>query len=1236
MVYLLVGSLVFQLIALLFVIRLYPRIKGRLVFYAVLAMLSILFLHHVWQLHRVIFLPISIPLVIYDEIIGFTLSLLLMCVAACIYRDFQMLDQLRFAFAVSGAHLAESEKAGCALAAALQDRRRTDEDLSRSIFIQRAILDNIPDIAWMKDCGGRYIAANNAFAKLCGHKTEDLPGKTDFDIWPRDLAEKYRADDDNVIRTGRQLLVDEEIADSSGVRAWIETAKRPMLGPDGAIMGTVGIARDITGRKRMEDNLSRRVESLTMPLGDSDIEITDMFSLEELQKIQDAFAAATGVASIITQPDGTPITRPSNFCRLCSDIIRKTEKGLKNCMKSDAALGAYNPDGPIVRPCLSGGLWDAGASISIGGRHGAKWLIGQVRNEQTDEARMLAYAREIGADEAEFKAALAEVPVMSTEQFRKIADFLFMFSSVLSLKAYQNIQQARYITERNAALDNVRTFSYAVASAFDSFIMADMRWRVTYSNDFARKTFGYTTDGFLALNLADLLTDSQASVPIADAVDKAGRWAGNVKCRRADGGEISVTLSVSAIKNEKGDVIARLCIARDITKQEEAEAAFRQQQEELKISQATSIAQKNSREYLETIINAIADPLFVKDTQHRWVLVNDALGRFLGIPKEEMLGKSDPDFFPKDQCEVFWAKDDELFARGGTDVNEEFITDASGLVHTISTVKAIHTDLSGNKFIVGTIRDISEKRFRGLYESLADGLVRTDLGGMILECNQAFRDMLGYTDRELKQLAPDTLTPPPWRDGERELFRTKMFPNGFCEPYEKELMKKDGQRLSVSVRAWTIKDKDGRNIGIWSLVRDISERKKTELELAKYRENLEELVKARTEELVVLNQLVHGSLAAADVGAWWIDFKEPGIYHALDNTAKILGQVPSSSSDKSYQVRDWVELLSKTKAACPEYAGIIDENLDLFTGTISGKYPNYRSVYPVLMPDGSIKWLDTRADVPSRDEHGHALLMTGTMIDITKIKQAEDEIIRARETAETANRAKSEFMANMSHELRTPLNSIIGFSDVLKDETVGSLNGQQKEFLTDISDSGRHLLAIINDVLDLSKIESGKMTLDIQSFEILKLLENSLSLIKERVARNNIAVELAVAPGTGAIRADEIRIRQVIFNLLSNAVKFTPSGGKIGVSAKRDGKNVIIAVSDTGIGIASQDMERMFAKFEQLGEVRTRKYGGTGLGLAISKEIVERHGGAIWVESEGVNKGSRFTFSIPANGTEHE
>jgi signal transduction histidine kinase len=229
---------------------------------------------------------------------------------------------------------------------------------------------------------------------------------------------------------------------------------------------------------------------------------------------------------------------------------------------------------------------------------------------------------------------------------------------------------------------------------------------------------------------------------------------------------------------------------------------------------------------------------------------------------------------------------------------------------------------------------------------------------------------------------------------------------------------------------------------------------------------------------------------------------------------------------------------------------------------------------------------------------------------------------------EIANKHKSEFLANMSHELRTPLNAIIGFSEVLLERLFGELNAKQDDYLKDIHSSGRHLLSLINDILDLAKIEAGRMELDTSTFNLASALSNAMTLVRERAQRHGIALELQVDPRLGEITADERKFKQIVVNLLSNAVKFTPDGGRIDINARRDDDKLVIAVRDTGIGIAEQDQATVFEEFRQVGRDYTNKQEGTGLGLALTRKFVELHGGRIGLKSEP-GKGSTFTFSIP-------
>jgi signal transduction histidine kinase len=228
---------------------------------------------------------------------------------------------------------------------------------------------------------------------------------------------------------------------------------------------------------------------------------------------------------------------------------------------------------------------------------------------------------------------------------------------------------------------------------------------------------------------------------------------------------------------------------------------------------------------------------------------------------------------------------------------------------------------------------------------------------------------------------------------------------------------------------------------------------------------------------------------------------------------------------------------------------------------------------------------------------------------------------------EAASQHKSEFLANMSHELRTPLNAIIGFSEVLSDRMFGELNEKQEEYLQDIHASGQHLLSLINDILDLSKIEAGRMELELTDFDLPSASENALILVRERAVRRGIALSTTIDKNLGTIRGDERKVKQVLLNLLSNALKFTPEGGRIDLRAAMNEGMAEISVTDTGVGIAPEDQKVIFEEFRQVGTA-DKKVEGTGLGLALSRKFIELHGGRIWVQSQ-VGHGSTFTFTLP-------
>jgi signal transduction histidine kinase len=326
-------------------------------------------------------------------------------------------------------------------------------------------------------------------------------------------------------------------------------------------------------------------------------------------------------------------------------------------------------------------------------------------------------------------------------------------------------------------------------------------------------------------------------------------------------------------------------------------------------------------------------------------------------------------------------------------------------------------------------------------------------------------------------------------------------------------------------------------------------------------------------------------------------------------------------------------MTARTNAVIAQNASAYENSRNQFVGVAAGAIAlalllGFALSWSVI---GPIQKIDTRlAAIASGDFSGHVDVPNGDELGAlaTNVNQMNDELRRLYREVETASQHKSDFLANMSHELRTPLNAIIGFSQVLREGMAGDVNKKQAEYLEDILSSGNHLLSLINDVLDLSKVEAGQVELELAPFSLQGALEQGVAMVRERATRDEVRVTLAPNANVDVIAGDERRIRQVIFNLLSNAVKFTPAGGSVDIWATQVNGAVSVSVADTGPGIALADLRRVFEEFQQT-EAGVEQGEGTGLGLALSKRLIELHGGRIWVDSE-LGRGSTFVFTLPA------
>ncbi len=371
------------------------------------------------------------------------------------------------------------------------------------------------------------------------------------------------------------------------------------------------------------------------------------------------------------------------------------------------------------------------------------------------------------------------------------------------------------------------------------------------------------------------------------------------------------------------------------------------------------------------------------------------------------------------------------------------------------------------------------------------------------------------------------------------------------------------------------------------------------------------------------------------------DMSKPGVERREITTSKNQQGLPVLAAYGMIDPLGWAMLVEQPQAEAfaPLYASLLRTGLLLLMGlalaVLASLVLARRMVTPIrALQAGAAQigagTLDHRIAVNTGDELQALADQFNSMA--TQLQESygslERKVEERTQQLEVANRHKSEFLANMSHELRTPLNAIIGFSEVLRDRMFGDVNEKQLEYLQDIHSSGKHLLSLINDILDLSKIEAGRMELELSKFDLPTAIENAVTLVKERAGRHGIALELNIDKGLNNFVGDERKLKQVIVNLLSNAVKFTSEGGKVAVRAAPIDGAVEISVADSGVGIAPQDQGTIFEEFRQVGGDYAHKREGTGLGLTLTKKFVELHGGKIWVNSEP-GKGSMFTFTLP-------
>jgi PAS domain S-box-containing protein len=689
--------------------------------------------------------------------------------------------------------------------------------------------------------------------------------------------------------------------------------------------------------------------------------------------------------------------------------------------------------------------------------------------------------------------------------------------------------------------------------------------------------------------------------------------------------------------------------------------------EELRVSAEQQMEQHHLLQYeqerYQDLFDFAPDGYLVTDLSGKILKANQAILELLGISHDLIVPKPLAVFVAPSHKEIFYRQLDYLSSSDYVKNTWEITLinrQGDSFPAEITVIRNINSvnretqlfwmirDISDRKRAKQALQDLNQSleakvtertqelwQVNQLQRAILDGtdyaIISVDVNGIIQTFNAGAETMLGYSMGEVV----GQVTPEIFHDAQEVSDKIAKASNllgkdigvgfealkymGIEGLFDEEWIhiRKDGSSFPVALSVTILRDDNGQIIGAVSFAKDISDRKQAELQLQKTNDRL----------ALALN--------SGAIGCWEWDIQQ-NLLVWDDRMFELYGCLKETNSHLPYEI--WANAVHPDDRNSAE---------TLLQQAVLGQ-TEYDYEFRVIHPDRSIHFIKAYGKI-KRDTQGNAQSMIGVNFDVSDRKQAEAQLKKINEELLRATKLKDEFLANMSHELRTPLNSILGMSESLQEEVLGSLNEKQLTAIATVASSGEHLLALINDILDLSKISAGMVELDIASVSVKNLCSSSLVFVKQQAFKKRIQIYSNILPEINNINIniDERRIKQVLINLLTNAVKFTPNEGTINLIVaigsgdtwqgeatipqqlrEMNSPTILFQVVDTGIGIAAKDLQMLFQPFVQVDSALNRQYEGTGLGLALVKQIVELHGGQVMVESE-VGQGSCFTVALP-------
>ncbi|MCI4345290.1 MAG: PAS domain S-box protein [Thermoplasmata archaeon] len=1125
----------------------------------------------------------------------------------------------------------------------ITDQQRLQEQLRESQLYNRSLIEASPDALVTVDPDYVITDVNEQMVRVTGYTREELVGspfKNHFED-PARAVTGVRQTFEQGLLTNFELI----LKPRNSPPVVVSLNASVFRDPEGRVKGIFASARDITDQRALEEKLRDaqnynrgliEASADAMVIVDRELFITDVneqmvrltgFPRKHLigssfsQHFTDPDHASSGVRQtlekgavtnyvlILRSKDGreTPVS-------LSASVFRDIEGGIKGVFASARDITAQKTLEAQLRESTnySRGLIES----SIDGLFTTD-AVGTITdvNRQMEIITGIDRGRLIGTPLKNYfvNPDLAEEGVRRVLEQNRLSNYALVlksengtetpvsFNATTFLGADGALKgifaSARDVTEQKTLETRLReSLGYnrsLIEAAVDALVTVDRGLTITDVNEQMVKVTGYTREELVGSLFPDYFTDPvRAGEAVRQTLEAGVVTNYELTLRSRHGRLMQVSFNASVFKDIEGRVKGTFASARDITEQKRLQDQLRE-----------------SQLYNRSLIEASPDAIVTVDPDLVITDVNQQMVTLAATPRDLLTGSSFKDYFTDPERAVAGVR---RTLREGSVTNYELVLRSrEGRRTLVSTNAAVFKDAEGKVAgIFASARDITEQKKteeklrdsenynRGLIEASPDALVTVAPDLIITDVNEQMLRVTGYTRKHLiGSRFPELFTDPVRAEhGVR-----RALDEGTVSNYELILRKRNGQRIPVSLNAGTAYDMAGNVRGVLAAARDVTEQKKLEGQLRESENYNRGLVESNIDALMTTDVL--GTIT--DVN------RQIEVLTGLSRDQLIGTPFKNFFTDPAKAEEGIRRVLSENK--------VTDFELT------------------IRNPDG--RTVDVSYNATTfRDTEGHLKGVFAAARDVTEQKRLREQIEQRNRELEVqnqkvqeANRLKSEFLANMSHELRTPLNSIIGFSEFLLADADTIASSDRQEYLEDVLNSGRHLLQLINDVLDLAKVEAGKMALSPAPFSVVNAVGEVRSVVKPLTEQKHITILTQVAPELSTVTLDPLRFKQILYNLLSNAVKFTDDGGRVEIQIFPHGEQMFaLQVSDTGIGIAAEDLPRLFREFEQLDAGPGRRYEGSGLGLSLTRRLVELHGGTIAVASEP-GKGTAFTVYLPLN-----